>query len=83
VVCIGLHRKSREFITCVVNVMYVENFRPKVAYHPEVVRRLKEDARCWFKTQEDAEKWAAAFPGQRDKRCDCYLPATKPSVNVA
>ena len=65
-VCIGLHRKSREFITCVVNVMHVENFRPKVAYHPEVVRRFKDDARCWFKTQEDAEKWAAAFPGWQE-----------------
>ena len=62
VVCIGLHRKSRKFITCVVNVTRVENFRPKVAYHPEVVRRLKEDERCWFQSQEDAEKWAAAFP---------------------
>ena len=62
VVCVGLHRKSRKFITCVVSVMHVENFRPKVAYHPEVVRRLKEDERCWFQTQEDAQNWAAAFP---------------------
>ena len=62
VVCIGLHRNSRRFITCVVNVTHVENFRPKVAYHPEVVRRLKDDKRCWFQTQEDAENWATAFP---------------------
>ena len=62
VVCIGLHRKSRKFITCVVSVTHVENFRPKVVYHPEVVRRLMQDERCWFQTQEDAEKWAAAFP---------------------
>ena len=27
VVAIGLHRKSRRFITCVVDVRYVENFR--------------------------------------------------------
>ena len=62
VVCIGLHRNSRKFITCVVNVTHVENFRPKVAYQPEVVRRLKDDKRCWFQTQEDAENWATAFP---------------------
>ena len=62
VVCIGLHRKSRKFITCVVNVTHLENFRPKVAYHPEVVRRIQTDERCWFRTQEDAETWAAAFP---------------------
>ncbi|MEM7773887.1 MAG: hypothetical protein AAF327_25710 [Cyanobacteria bacterium P01_A01_bin.37] len=66
VVCIGLHRKSRKFITCVVSVTHVENFRPKVAYHPEVVRRLKQDERCWFQTQEDAEKWAAAFPNWQE-----------------
>jgi len=49
-------------LACVVSVTHVENFRPKVAYHPEVVRRLKDDERCWFHTQEDAEKWATAFP---------------------
>lgn len=62
VVCIGLHRKSRRFITCVVNVTHLEHFRAKVAYHPEVVRRIREDDRCWFRTQEDAEGWANAFP---------------------
>ena len=62
VVCIGLHRHTRKFISCVVSVMHLENFRPKVAYHPEVVRRLKEDDRCWFQSQNDAETYAAAFP---------------------
>lgn len=62
VTCIGLHRKSRRFITCIVNVTHLENFRTKVAYQPEVVRRLREDVRCWFKTMEDAERWASAFP---------------------
>ncbi|MBR9801408.1 MAG: hypothetical protein ACE37I_06160 [Rubinisphaera brasiliensis] len=62
VVCIGLHRKNRKMITCVVNVCHLENFRPKVAYHPEVVRRLQTDERCWFRTEEDAERWAQAFP---------------------
>ena len=61
-VCIGLHRKSRKFITCIVNVTHLENFRPKVAYHPEVLRRIREDERCWFQTQQDAETWAKAFP---------------------
>jgi hypothetical protein len=65
-VCIGLHRKSRKFITCVISVTHIENFRSKVAYHPEVVRRLKEDERCWFQTQQDAENWAAAFPGWQE-----------------
>jgi hypothetical protein len=62
VVCIGLHRKSRRFITCVVNVAHLEDFRPKIAYHPEAVRRLRTDERCWFRTKDDAETWAATFP---------------------
>ena len=62
VVCVGLHRKTRKYITCIVNVTHVENFRPKVAYHPEVVRRLKEDERCWFRNYDDAHDWAVAFP---------------------
>lgn len=61
VVCIGLHRKSRKFITCVINVAHVENFRPKMVYHPEVVRRIKEDQRCWFNGREDAENYAEGF----------------------
>lgn len=61
-VCIGLHRKSRKFITCIVDVTHLENFRPKVAYHPEVLRRINEDERCWFQTQLDSEEYAEAFP---------------------
>jgi hypothetical protein len=62
VVAIGLHRKSRRFITCVVHVKLVENFRVKLVYHPKVIEMIKQDERCWFQTKEDAEKWAAAFP---------------------
>ena len=62
VVAIGLHRKSRRFITCVIRVKLVENFRAKLVYHPRVIEIIKQDARCWFRTKEDAETWAAAFP---------------------
>ncbi|QEH34513.1 hypothetical protein OJF2_30530 [Aquisphaera giovannonii] len=62
VVAIGLHRKSRRFITCAVDVRYVENFRVKLVYHPSVIERIKQDESCWIRTKEEAEKWAAAFP---------------------
>ena len=62
VVAIGLHRKSRRFITCVVHVKLVENFRVKLVYQPKVIEMIKQDTRCWFRTKEDVEKWAAAFP---------------------
>jgi hypothetical protein len=62
VVAIGQHRKSRRFITCIVNVRFVENFRVRLAYHPSVIKRIREDEGCWIRTKEEAEKWAAEFP---------------------
>lgn len=62
VVAIGLHRHSRRFITCVVDVCHVEQFRAKVAYHPRVLELIRQDSRCWIRTKEEAEQWAAAFP---------------------
>jgi hypothetical protein len=38
---IGRYR-GKNFITCTINAMYLENFRVSLAYHPEVVRRLNE-----------------------------------------
>ncbi len=62
VIAIGLHRKSRRLITCVVDVQHVENFRVRMVYHPHVIELIKTDRRCWIRTKEDAEMWAAAFP---------------------
>lgn len=62
VVAIGLHRHSRRFITCVVHVQHVEEFRVKLVYHPKVLELIKADDRCWVRTKEEAEMWVAAFP---------------------
>ena len=62
VVCIGLHRRTRRFITCVVDVKWVEAFRVKLVYHPKVLELIEADERCWIRTKEQAETWAAAFP---------------------
>lgn len=61
VLAIGLHRYSRKFISCIIHVNYVENFRVKLAYHPAVLNLINSDERCWIKTQEEAENMAAAF----------------------
>lgn len=61
VVAIGLHRKSRRFITCVIKVKHVEQFRAKLVYHPKVIELIKHDLRCWFRTKGDADQYAAAF----------------------
>lgn len=62
VVAIGLHRHTLKFITCVVDVQNVDGFRAKVAYHPKVAELIKADDRCWIRTKEQVEMWAAEFP---------------------
>ena len=62
VIAIGLHRKSRRFINCIVNVTHLENFRAKMVFHPRVLQLIEQDQRCWIKTKDEAEKWVAAFP---------------------
>ena len=62
VIAVGLHRKSRRFITCVINVNHVENFRVRLIYRPKVLELIQQDERCWIRTKDEAEKWADAFP---------------------
>ena len=62
IIAIGLHRHSRRFITCVVDVQHVEEFRVKMVYHSKVIELIKADVHCWIRTKEEAETWAAAFP---------------------
>lgn len=62
VVAIGLHRKSRRFIVCVVNVKHVENFRAKVVYKPRVIELIRTDERCRVIARHEAESWVSAFP---------------------
>lgn len=62
VVCIGLQRYKRKFIKCNVKVRWVENFRVRLAYHPAVLALIENDPNCWIRTEEEAHKWAAAFP---------------------
>lgn len=62
VLAIGLHRKSRRFIVCNVDVRWVEDFRVKMVYHPRVLELITQDERCWIRTKVEAETWASAFP---------------------
>lgn len=62
VLAIGLHRRSRRFIACYVDVQHVEQFRVKMACHPKVIELIKNDPRCWIRTREEAEVWVTAFP---------------------
>jgi hypothetical protein len=41
VIVVG-HFRGKQLITCSIKSIYLENFRVKLAYHPEVIRRLTE-----------------------------------------
>ena len=42
IIVIGLHRKSKRFITLAIDVRLVENLRPKVCYDPTVIAKINE-----------------------------------------
>ncbi|RSK38423.1 hypothetical protein [Hymenobacter perfusus] len=71
IIVVGLHRKSKRFITLALDVRLVENLRPKVCYDPAVIAKLKEhfSPKPFFYpgtidslTQEFAERVCAAIP---------------------
>ena len=42
IMVIGRHRGSKKFVTMVINSDWVENWRAKVVYNPEVLRRIRK-----------------------------------------
>lgn len=71
IIVVGLHRKSKRFITLALDVRLVENLRPKVCYDPAVIAKVKEhfSPKPHFYpgtidslTQEFAERVCATIP---------------------
>lgn len=58
---IGLQRHTRKFITCIVHVQHLENFRAKLIYNPAVLEKCQDDTLCWIKDREEAECSAKMF----------------------
>jgi hypothetical protein len=42
IIVVGMHRKSKRWITLAIDVRLVENLRPKVCYDPTVIAKFKE-----------------------------------------
>lgn len=61
IMVIGRHRGAKQFRTMIINSIWVTNWRAKVVYNPEVLRRLaaieKEQGRSNWKTKEEVEKY--------------------------
>jgi hypothetical protein len=51
IVIIGRHRGSKDFVTMVIRSDWVTNWRAKVVYNPEVLRRLQEGICRFWKPQ--------------------------------
>ena len=61
VLAVGLHRKSRRMITCVIRVTHVENFRAKRVYNPKVLEIIENDSRATITTESKAQEYVGAF----------------------
>jgi hypothetical protein len=53
---IGRHRGSRQFVTMIISADRVTNWRAKVVYDPEVLRRLAQIGRNW-QTKAEVEAY--------------------------
>lgn len=64
ILVIGRHRGSKRFVTMVISWKWITNWRTKVVYHPEVLRRLshieREDGRRTWASQEEVEQYVVA-----------------------
>ena len=51
IIVVGKHRGSKDFVTMVIKSDWVTNWRAKVVYNPEVLRRLQEGVCRFWKPQ--------------------------------
>ena len=70
IIVIGRHRGSKHFKTMIISRAWVTNFRAKVVYNPEVLRRLNvatdEQGRRNWKSQEEVEMYAESIRTYRE-----------------
>jgi hypothetical protein len=62
IIVVGRHRGSKKFVTMVIKSYWVTNWRAKVVYNPEVLRRLQEaGCRFWkphnWKSEREVRKY--------------------------
>lgn len=62
IIVVGRHRGSKDFVTLVIKADWVTNWRAKVVYNPEVLRRLQEGVcRFWepqnWKGEREVKKY--------------------------
>ena len=69
---IGRRRGPKQFVTMIISSVWVENWRAKVVYNPEVLRRLKqveeEQGRIIWRTKEEVELYVELLQQYRAKQ---------------
>jgi len=72
IIVIGRHRGSKHFKTMIVSADWVTNWRAKVVYNPEVLRRIKSaTSESWkrnWQSKEEVEMYVQAIAEYRAKR---------------
>jgi|SRR5579872_6961537 len=76
IIVIGRHRGSKQFKTMVISSDWVTNWRAKVVYNPEVLRRIKMATKCGnWQSQDQVDEYVkemAARHAKRDVRAEIY-----------
>lgn len=72
IMVIGRHRGAKQFRTMIISSIWVTNWRAKVVYNPEVLRRLatieKEQGRSNWKTKEEVENYVTSLRRRQTKQ---------------
>jgi hypothetical protein len=72
IMVIGRHRGSKQFKTMIISSEWVTNWRAKVVYNPEVLRRIKlavsESWKRNWQSQEEVESYVRSIAEYRAKR---------------
>jgi hypothetical protein len=70
IIVVGRHRGSKHFKTMIISSAWVTNFRAKVVYNPEVLRRLNvatdEQGRRNWQSQEEVEMYVESIRTHRE-----------------
>jgi hypothetical protein len=69
---LGRHRGSHDLVTLVMFTRYLTNWRAKVAYHPEVVRLIRQHGACRSQQtcEETARFWSQLHPAIENLRAE-------------
>ncbi len=70
ILVIGKHRGSTKFVSMVIRSTWVTNWRAKVVYHPEVLRRLRERSPLNWKGKREVRHYLKGLEENERRRAE-------------